>query len=275
MKKLLFLLFILSALLPLHARVSAKEEIQDYGVNNVFHPLIDKRIAILECAQIARASANGHLERAKELLEDLPKIKNWRLKERLQVLIGSWISTAPIAEPRTKFLTVALALLADLVISEGFEKSEVAYQFYLEMSYATTCLAECQYYNQLSLKALNDAEIINKGWEYANYAIYDLTIADMLTISLEKRTELWNKGIGDQLSHYIIKIRKDLMSDMIQNRMLTRSRLSDLGKLLENFEEIVAEVPRRDKALVEKIRSRLKMALSDLLIAQEEWRIKQ
>lgn len=276
MKKLLTLLFVLSALLPLHAsaKEKTKEKVKDYadhGVNNIIRANMDDKRLILECAQASRQCANVHLKRAESLLDDLKKVKDWRLRDRLKILIGSFISSIPIPEPRVKVLVATLALLADLVTNEGFEKCEITYQIYVEMGYATTALAECQYYNQLSLNSSKG--VINNGWDHANHAIDWLTEADMLTVCLEKRTMLGHKGIGDQLSFYILWIRKDLMGDMIQNRRLTHNHSSDLETVIENFPETCAEIHHMNLPLAHKIRERLEIAFKYLRLAEKEWGI--
>lgn len=234
----------------------------------IWHPLVDEQEIIFNAAKSARERANEHLMIAEGLLSELTSIKDWRFRERLQTLVGACITTTVIPEPRVKFLTVALALLTDLVVNEGFEKSEIAYKLYIELSYATTCLEEFNYYSRLAVAGKDeDRDPQIDGWEYTNFAIGYLTYADMLTASLEYKLH------GAVVSSYITELRNDLMNDMIDYRRLTYKHSLRLGCVLENFDEIIAECSNKDRVLAQKIYKYLKDSLYFIKKAEQEWDI--
>lgn len=237
------------------------------------HPVIDHKKTILECAKDARDSANAHLELAEEHLLKLRDVKDWRSKDRLKVLITSAMGTALIQEPRVKFLSVALALLTDLVVNEGIEKAEVCYELYKAISCAAAFLDESNYYNRLSLDGKSrEPNYIPEysGFFYANVAIDCLTLADMFTASLEY------KLYGSIISNHISDIRSLIMNDMISNRKFTKSYRFRINCLLENYDEIVADCSKRDrKYLLARIREELEWTLWNVEKAEQEWEIKR
>jgi hypothetical protein len=236
----------------------AKQDDAKFGVNKLLYPTCDSKEAILDCAKQARRSANVHLERCEDLISKLKEVKDYRIKDRLTVLVSSSLTTVLIPEPRTKFLTVGLALLTDLVVNEGFEKVEICYDLYKELSYAAICLEEFNYYNRLSLKAITGDECgfgSNYHYEFAMHAIDCLTRADMLTVALEYKLH------GAIVSNHISELREALLNDMIRKRQLSSSYQSQMECCLENFDEIVADCSKKDRPLVKKIQEKLEDAL--------------
>lgn len=236
------------------------------------HPKTDSKSVILSCAQEARECANANLEVADDYLRKLGEVKSWRIKERLQLLVQSTIGTVFVSDPKSKFLFVALSLLSDLIVNEGFEKVEICYELYKTLSCAASFLEEFKYYSQLALDAKPDyANFPNhKGFLHANFTIDHLIIADMLTISLQY------KIYGTILSNHITEIRSIMVNDMVDNRQLTRSYQSKIKCLLENYDEIVADCSKRDRRyLLERIREELEGALEDIKSAEIEYGIKR
>lgn len=234
----------------------------------IHHPAIDNKKTILSCAQLARQYANQHLEEAERLVGKLKKVEDWRLRDRLKTFIGSAISTTLIPEPRLKFLTVALAMFTDLVINEGLEKTEICYKIYQELSLAAACLDEYKYFSRLSLRSSDSENLYDYGFQYASFCIEHLTIADMLTCSLEYKLH------GGVVSSYITDLRNFIINDLVDHRRLTYSYQSHIENCLENFDEIVADCSSRDRYLVDKIRFEIESALDDLRMAESEWGIK-
>lgn len=235
------------------------------------HPYVDTKNAILQCAREARDTANSYLEKADYLVNELGVVKDWRVRDRIKVLIVSAMGTSMIQEPRAKFLSVILALVTDLIVNEGIEKFDICFELYQSLSYATSCLEQYKYYSRLSLDAqqVNYIADVHPGYLYTNFAIDNLTCADMLTASLEYKLH------GAIVSSYITELRQLLMDDMVSNRKLTNSYQLRMDYCLENLDEIVAESTEKDWLLVKRIRKEMEIALSYLKMAEKAWGLKK
>lgn len=243
---------------------------------NIHSPRYDTKEQALNCASFAREAANTHLERSEVLIDKLKVMEEFRTRDRLKVLVASTIGVTLVKSPKDKFYTVALSLLADLAINEGFDKLEICYDIYKELACAAHCLEECKYFYRLSLDAnedVSDCEDYKLSLRIGpfmntNFAIDFLTRADMYTLALEYKTE------SDIISYYIAKIRKSIMHDMYENRGIKHTYSDTIYDLMENFHEITADCSSKDRDLVHKIYLSLKNARSHMKLAEEKRKIR-
>jgi len=213
---------------------------------NVHQPASTNQRDIFYSALYSRNSANEHLMKADMFIDQLTDFKDICSREKLKTLVAATINTIIIPEPRTKFLSVALTLLGDVVINEGFDKAKILYKIYLELSYAASDLEEFKYFSRLYLEGIKPRYWEDKLYTFSNFAIEELTIADMLISSLKCQT------VAYALSQHLTAMRQNLMDDMVTNGYLNSSKihnyyLIEIRTILENFNEITSECSANDR----------------------------
>jgi hypothetical protein len=217
---------------------------------------------LIRRAQECRSAANELLSRCSE---DLFYIKDLNLKKRLKTLIASCIATAAIPDPKTKLLTVFLAIVGDIVADEIVDRYDGINKAIDLVTEATSLIEQSNYYNRLSL----DMSIyVDNDIFFFDAAIDNLTTADMYTTTLKYKVH------GTVVSTYINAFRMMLMNEFEMYRKLVRSHEREIRILEENLDEILADASPSDKYRVWVLRNFIGQFIEFIRIAERKARVR-
>lgn len=246
--------------------------------SELLYPQMPDKGHPLACADKARRIANTHLLKAQLLIDNLSDFKDVLSLDRLRNAIGYAICSIAIPDPRAKILAVGLSVFADVVTNPGIDKIQDMIEIHKELSNATIALEHYNYFCRMYFEGKKYNWDYNGGTPYflVNCAIGELIKADIMT------TQLSHRVTGCVLSNYIMKIRNDLMQDMIATgklnwRKINSTYLPELESFLENFNEIAeASYGKNDESqndLKKKIWENLDRARSNIDEAECMWRM--
>jgi len=190
------------------------------------------------------------------------------IQGQMKILITSSISSIPIPDPKAKIITVALALIGNLVADYGIEIYEKLSSLFISISRASAAIEMANYYQRLAINApitTCTPETYSKAVAYFHEAINSLIRVDMHATTVQYRPD------GIIVSDFINTIRNSLISEFEINGKLIKPHYEELDLYLENFDEVAAECLNRDPYIVELMFGCIQEAKLALKDAEMEW----